>query len=180
MMAWEDSTLPGVECPVPARAEQTSPHWGDIFCLCMSLLGPDPRLFPITACIWDTHLIVCCLNVAVQAQTDPSLLFMPLCFFLNTDFYFSPSSLGKIFRLIATFTPLQIVQETAKLCSRATQLCCLWTWQFDGISFVETYLMSSHLLSLMTRDKEGHCCASGCVEWAERQSEWFLSTPWTD
>lgn len=180
MMAWEDSTLPGVECPVPAGAEQTSPQRGDIFCLCMSPLGPDPRLFPITACIWD-NLIVCCLNVAVQAQTDPSLLFMPPCFFPNTDFLFFPPPLWeRSFRLIATFTPLQIVQETAKLCSRPTQLRCLWTWQSDGISFVETYLMSSDLLSLMTRDKEGHCCASGCVEWAERQSEWFLSTSRTD
>lgn len=155
MMAWEDSTLPGVECPVPAGGEQTNPHWGDIFCLCMSLLGPDPRLFPITACIWDTHLIVCCLNVAVQAQTDPSLLFMSLCFFpQHWLFISSPSSLGKIFSLVATFTALQIVQETTKLCSRPTQLCCLWTWQSDRISFVETYLMRqicSHLWRVTRR-----------------------------
>lgn len=157
---------------------------------------PTPRGYflslHVTAGPWSTPVPYYCLHVRHSSNcvllecgragpdwSSPTV-YAPVFLSQHWLFISPPCSLGKIFRLIATFTPLRIVQETAKLCSRPTQLCCLWTWQSDGISFVETYLMSSDLLSPMTRDKEGHCCASGRVEWAERQSEWFLSTSRTD
>lgn len=74
MLGWEDSALAVCGAPVPASEVQTSPHCVDFFfffCTCMSLPGPDPRPFPIPAGIWDTHLIVCFLILAVQVWTDP-------------------------------------------------------------------------------------------------------------
>lgn len=181
MVGWEDSTLPAVECPVPACDEQTSPHGKDIFCLCMPLLGPDPRLFPITACVWETHLIVCCLILAVQVWTAPLFCLCP-CVSVSTltVFLFSPlweraSGAQQYLR-----DSKLCRKNTVKSCSKTMLLCGFWTWQSIRIGFVKTFLMSSDLLSLMTQDKEGYCRAPCCVEWAERQSEWFLSSSWTD
>lgn len=40
--------------------------------------------------------------------------------------------------------------------------------------------MNARRLSQMTQDREGCCSASCCVEWAERQSEWVLSSSQRD
>lgn len=75
----------------------------------MPLPGPDPRLFPITACIWDTHLIVCCLILSVQVWTAPLFCLCP-CISIST---LTLSLFSRLWERApgATFTWLQIVQE---------------------------------------------------------------------
>lgn len=186
MLGWEDSTLPGCGVPVPASGVQTSPHSEAIFfCLCVSLPGPDTRPISVTAGIWDTHLIVCCLILAVQVWTDPLFCPCPRAS-VSTLFFFFKLSLGKSFRDIATFTANCAGKTLVKVVPNQNHVAVLLL-NLTGllntsirVIFVKTSLMSSDLLSLMTQHKESYCSASCCVEWVERQSEWFLSSSWTD
>lgn len=74
---------------------------------------------PVTAGIWDTHLIVCCLILA--DRSGPILPFCPcLCVSISTlhfslFFFFNTLSLGKSFRDTAAFTSFQTAQEKTQL-----------------------------------------------------------------
>lgn len=162
---------------------QTSPHRKDFFFLSLHVTARSWST-PVPCNCWHLrHSSNCVLLDFGCAGLGPSsLLSMPPCLCFNTvrSFFFK-YSLGKNFTDMAMFTLLQTVQEnTVKTCSKLTPVCFFWTWQSIRISFVKTSLMSSDLFSLMTQDKEGSCAASCCFEWGERQSEWFLSSSWTE
>lgn len=86
MWGWADRALPRCAVPVPAGCVQRNPHWEAIICLCVSLLGPNPHPFPVTAGIWDTHLIVCCLILGSAGLNPSSLLSIPTCLCFKTAF----------------------------------------------------------------------------------------------